>query len=277
MEINSAYFDEEFPNLPLRRLFQKWEVAYFDRADAIVVVSSYLKEYLQRHGANPDKILVNQNGVSTDIVDLKGVGDVRARHGIPAEAFVIGYVGGMEAFRRLPEVVRHIADLRKAGNTDLYFIIVGDGGDMDAVQAAICSERNVLAGAVVLTGWLPHQEVVPYLSTFDVAIFPFTNAYCSPLKLFEYLGAGIPTLGPDTPAVREVFQDGVHLKLVRQDGSDFAEKVLELKADPELRKKLGKEGQRLVLSEYTWEKNAERVVRHMEKFVRPAAKPADST
>ena len=221
LEINSAYFDEDFPGLPLRHLFQKWEVHRFRRADAIFVVSSYLREYLQHRGIPPSKIVVNQNGVNTDVTDLTGVADVRARYGIPADAFVIGYIGGMETFRRLPEVVGYIAQLRRAGNKDLYLLMVGDGAGMNAVRAAIEAERDILEDSVILTGWVPHSDVPGYLATFDLAIFPFTNAYCSPLKLFEYLGAGIPTIGPDTPAVREVFANGIHLQLVKQDGSDF--------------------------------------------------------
>jgi len=78
--------------------------------------------------------------------------------------------------------------------------------------------------------------------------------YCSPLKLFEYLGAGLPTIGSDTPAVREVFKDGVHLRLVKQDGSNLANAILELKNNPPFRKELAIKGQKLVLDEYSWKK-----------------------
>jgi len=264
LEINSAYFDEEFQGLPLRHVFQKWEVARFRRADIIFVVSAYLKGYLEARGITGEKIQVNQNGVTTEITDLSKVEDVRQRYGIPAEAFVIGYVGGMERFRRLPQVVEYVAQLRRDGHTDIYLLMVGDGADMQAVRAAIAAEHDVLQGAVILTGWVPHADVPGFLATFDLAIFPFTNAYCSPLKLFEYLGAGIPTLGPDTPAVREAFEEGVHIKLAKQDGSDFLEKILEMKADSEMRHRMGIAGRKLVLSEYTWERNAERVVQHMQ-------------
>ena len=135
---------------------------------------------------------------------------------------------------------------------------------MVAVQAAIEADRDVLQDAVTCVGWREHSEIPKFLAAFDVAIFPFTNAYCSPLKIFEYLGAGVPTIGPDTPAVREIFSDGVHLKLAKQDGSNFIAAVLELKADPQLRKKLSANGQKLVRTEYTWEKNAERVVTHIQ-------------
>jgi len=264
LEINAAYFDEKFSRIPLRYLLQKWEAARFNQADSIVVVSSYLKTYLVERGVSPEKILVNQNGVNAVATDRNDMSNVRERYGIHKNAFVIGYIGGMESFRRLPEVVNHIAELRRAGNKDICFLIIGDGADMPAVQAAIKAEQDVLGDSVKLAGWQEHGEIPGFLATFDIAIFAFTNPYCSPLKLFEYLGAGVPTIGPDTPAVREVFEDGVHLRLIRQDGSNFASTVLEMKADSGLRIRLGNSGRQLVLNEYTWKRNAERVVGHIK-------------
>jgi len=263
LEINAAHFDESFTRLPLRSVFQKWEVMLFNRADTLVVVSSYLKEYLQARAVCPEKILVNQNGVDATAVSLSGVDDRREQYGIPEDAFVIGYIGGMERFRRLPEVVTYIAEMWRAGNKDIRLLIVGDGVDRPAVQAAIQAEGDEFGHVVILAGWREHTEIPGFLKTFDLAIFPFTNDYCSPLKLFEYLGAGVPTIGPDTSAVREVFEDGVHLGLVNQDGSNFVNTILELKNNPRLRTSLGQKGQALVLNDYTWEKNAERVVSHI--------------
>lgn len=266
LEVNSAFFDEQFPGLPMKWLFQQWEVSRFRQADAVVVVSSYLKDYLQKRGMPADRILVNQNGVNTDLINLDAVPDVRDSYGIPKDAFVVGYIGGMETFRRLPEVIARIAALRRAGHHDVYLLMVGDGSDMPRVKEAVAADYEVLENAVTLTGWVPHAEVTGYLASFDLAIFPFTNDYCSPLKLFEYLGAGLATLGPDTPAVREVFQDDVHLKLVKQDGTDFIEKIMQIKNDPGLGSGLGRAGQKLVLEEYTWEKNAQRVIAHILRF-----------
>lgn len=264
LEINSVYFGEFFIDLPLRSVFQKWEVKRLNQADALVVVSSYLKAYLEARGVGSEKILVNQNGVDEEAINLSGVSDVRDQYGIPGDAFVIGYIGGMETFRRLPQIIASIAELRRAGNDDVYLLLVGDGADMPAVKAAIQAEGESLENALSLAGWQEHSGIPGFLKTFDLAIFPFTNDYCSPLKLFEYLGAGVPTIGPDTPAVREVFEDGVHLMLVNQDGSNFISAILELKNNPRLGNALGRKGQQRVLSEYTWKKNAERVVSHIQ-------------
>ena len=264
LEINSAYFDESFTGLPLRSFFQKMEVMRFRSADAFVVVSSYLKSYLVTRKIPAEKILVNQNGVNIGTIDLAGVKDVKEEYGIPANTFVIGYIGGMETFRRLPEVINYFAELRRKGDDDLYFLIVGDGIDMHAVKAAIEADKDILRDSVKLAGWQDQSQLCRFLRTFDLAIFPFTNDYCSPLKLFEYLGAGIPTIGPDTSTVREVFEEGVHLKLVKQDGSNFISTVLELKAGTQLRNRLANRGRQLVLDKYTWKNNAERVVEHIQ-------------
>ena len=268
LEINAAVFDESFVGLPFRSIFQKLEVMRFNQADALVVVSSHLKAYLENRGISSKKILVNQNGVNAEAIEHTGPCNLRKQYGIPKETFVVGYVGGMETFRRLPEIIGYIAELRHSGNDDIYFMIVGDGRDMSAIQAAIENERDILGDTVKLVGWQPHSEIPKFLAIFDLAIFPFTNAYCSPLKLFEYLGAGVPTVGPDTPAVREVFEDGVHLKLVKKDGSDFLSTLLDLKNNPQLRIELSHNGQRLVLNQYTWKKNAERVVGHIQNMRR---------
>jgi glycosyltransferase involved in cell wall biosynthesis len=106
------------------------------------------------------------------------------------------------------------------------------------------------------------------MAAFDLAIFPFTNPYCSPLKLFEYLAMGLPTIGPDTPAVREIFEDGKHLLLVSQSGSDFKEAIVTLKNSQDLRTLLAMNGRERVVNTYTWFQNAKRVLDHTKRFSR---------
>jgi len=266
LEINAAFFDESIKEIPFKSLFQQLEVNRYKQADAIVVVSSYLKKYLESRGVEPGKILVNHNGVDAETFTSIGKNDIREEYGIPKDAFLLGYVGGMEPFRRLPEVIGYISEMRDAGKSDVYLMLIGDGQDMHEIQRVIEVSSGGLKKSVKCVGWVEHSEISKYLSALDLAVFPFTNDYCSPLKLFEYLGAGLPTIGPNTSAVTEVFEDGVHLKLIEQDGSNFKSAILELKDNEDLRTQLAHNGQQLVLDNYTWEKNAERVLEHVESL-----------
>lgn len=264
LEINSAYFDEKFHAIWLRKLWQFIEAQRYKRADRIVVVSTYLKEYLVLRGVPEAKICVNPNGVNPTRFDHQVLAEKSVhRHtwGIPESAFVLGYVGGMEPFRRLAEVIERFAEMRFQDRT-LYLLLVGDGEDMPKVKATIAKHQNTLDDSVLCLGWQPYEKVPGIISMFDIAIMPFTNPYCSPLKLFEYLAMGVPTIGPDTPAVREVVKGDVHLQLAKQDGSNFVQVVKKLKNSPTMRQQLAAEGKRWVLENFTWEKNAERVMEH---------------
>ena len=267
-EINSAFFDEFLHDIPFRRVLQNLEVKRFSRADSFFVVSSYLEEYLSQRGLDKERILVNQNAVNTksfypiekDYQLAKSLGLQ-----IPENAVVLGYVGGMEVFRRLPEVIDHFKEIRQQGHEKAFLLLVGDGSDREKVEARIQANMADIDGWVKCLGWQPYENIPRLISLFDIAIFPFTNPYCSPLKLFEYLAMEKTVLGPDTPAVKEVFSEGTHLMLVKEDGSDFLDKIKFLIESPEVRQSLAKQGREHVVANYTWEKNASNVVRHINQ------------
>lgn len=271
LEINSAYFDEGYSDFWLRSFFQRLEVNSFRQAHCVSVVSSYLRDYLTARGFPTEKIIVNHNGVNihtfSDPTRNPNANTVLAT--IPSNAYVLGYIGGMESFRRLPLLIRHVANLRRAGVSDLFLLIVGDGKDRPAVQAEILLHASSGQNFTHCTGWLPHEVIPALLHRVDLAVFPYTNPYCSPLKLFEYLGAGIPCIGPDTPAVKEVFTDRQHLLLAAQDGSNFESLVMEVYKSTDRGRAMAQCGQALVRESYTWEQNVSRLLTHIKRHTPP--------
>jgi glycosyltransferase involved in cell wall biosynthesis len=271
VEINAFVFDEHFHNLLLRSLWQNLEVKLLSKADCFIVVASYLRDYLTRRGIEKERILVNPNGVNTELFNGINKSDrniVRAELEIPEKAFVLGYIGGMEPFRRLPEMVEAVADLRRQGENDIYLLIIGDGEQMPLVNQSISKNSDTLQGWVSCLGWQPYEQLPKLMASFDLAVLPFTNPYCSPLKIFEYLAMELPTIGPDIPSVRETFEDGKHLLLVSQDRSVFQDAIITLKKSQYLRTLLAMNGRERVINTYTWFKNAKRVLDHTKRFSR---------
>ena len=271
LEINAFVFDEHFHNVLLRSLWQNLEVKLLSKADCFIVVASYLRDYLTRRGIEKERILVNPNGVNTELFNGINKSDrniVRAELEIPKEAFVLGYIGGMEPFRRLPEMVEAVADLRRKGENDIYLLIIGDGEQMPLVNQSISKNSDTLEGWVSCLGWQPYERLPKLMASLDLAVFPFTNPYCSPLKIFEYLAMGLPTIGPDIPAVRETFEDGEHLLLVSQDRSDLQDAIITLKKSQDLRTLLAMNGRERVINTYSWFQNAKRVLDHTKRFSR---------
>ena len=100
-----------------------------------------------------------------------------------------------------------------------------------------------------------------HVLAFDVALIPAINGYASPLKLFDSMAAGIATIAPDQPNLRETVVDGEHAALF-ESGSveDFESRLAALVADSSLRARIGaKAAHRLSELDLTWDGNAARV------------------
>jgi glycosyltransferase involved in cell wall biosynthesis len=89
-----------------------------------------------------------------------------------------------------------------------------------------------LPGNVVFTGPVPHARLASVLAAFDVGLIPFVRSVAidavNPVKLYEYLGAGLPVLASD---FEEVCQ---YRPLVRtyRTAAEAGAGTVELVADP---------------------------------------------
>lgn len=112
--------------------------------------------------------------------------DFKTKHGIAADHKVLLFVGRIIAEKGIFEVVDAFARIKDKHKTTL--IIVGDGGDFEAVKELI---ENLSIKNVILTGFIPEQEVVAYYSNADILVFPTFFAEGFPMALFNAVGAGL--------------------------------------------------------------------------------------
>ena len=64
--------------------------------------------------------------------------------------------------------------------------------------------RLGLSGRVRFAGRVPSPDVPQVLAAADLAVLPATEEYMNPMKLYEYLGAGLTVVAPDQAAVASV-------------------------------------------------------------------------
>jgi len=266
IEFNATSFDESLEWIPGRELWRREEARQLCYADSISVVSQYLRNYLIT--LNPslgDIAFVNPNGVDTDIfkpLDATTRSAVRMELGIPTDAVVFGYIGGMESFRRLPQVVAQFAALRRSGLDRMFLVLIGTGQDIEEVLHTIDKESSDLTDWVYCSSsWVQHERVPSLMAAFDVGFFPFSNPYVSPLKIFEYLSCALPVIGPDIPGVSDMFDKNCLPFLIRQDGSNFEQVVHYVYDNLKSCRIMAQCGRVLVEREYTWHENASKIVK----------------
>jgi glycosyltransferase involved in cell wall biosynthesis len=253
-------------NVPFADALAALERRNVHDASLVVVVSQVLKDDLVADGVDPDRVLVNPNGVDVDA--LAGVRALdppawRARLG-RAEAPTVGFVGTFglwHGVRLLPAIIEAV----RAARDDVRWILVGSGALFDEVRAEI--SRRGLDDRVELTGMVPRAHAVELLGACDVCVSPHvpnpdgSRFFGSPTKLFEYMGLGRPIVASDLEQIGEVIDhERTGLLCPPGDAQAAADAVLRLLGDPDLRRRLGHAALEEARTTYSWDAHGRRIL-----------------
>ncbi|MDX2051551.1 MAG: glycosyltransferase family 4 protein [Polyangiaceae bacterium] len=237
---------------------QKIEAYVFRQADAIIVVSEFLKERITNLGVPAAKIHVVPNGVDETLFDpTRERVDVRGRLGIAPSTVVVGFVGWFVPWHNLELLLNAFADV--ARGQDARLCLVGDGALKEALL-----EQAVQLGIdqqLVFPGAVPYSQMPDFVAAMDICVIPGSNAYRSPIKLFEYMAMGKPVVAPFYPPIRSVLEpESEGLIFAPDDRQELAAHLDRLLKDPELRRRMGQKGREKVLAKHLWRHVAERVL-----------------
>jgi glycosyltransferase involved in cell wall biosynthesis len=241
---------------PLRstffRLLERWLAR---RTTALVAVSPEVRDDLVALGIGPrEKFTVVRLGIELDERVSANGGDeqgaeTRRLLGIPADRFVVGWIGRMTGVKRTDDVLLAVRRLHEQG-VDAVLCMVGDGPDRDAVE-----RRAHDLGIVRDCLFLGYQnEVAPYYAAFDALILPSANEG-TPVSAIEALAGGRPVVATRVGGVPDVVRDGVDGFLVEPGDVDaMASRLAELASDPALRRRMGEAGRASVHERYSVER-----------------------
>lgn len=250
--------------LSFPRLARRIERSILRRASRVCAVTGVLADMLVELGVERTRILVTPNGVHLEQYANPDAAAARHALGLAGlERPLLGFVGYVRHWHRLDLVLEALAD---PALEECHLALLGEGPAQADLRAQ--AGRLGLLDRVHFTGAHPHGSIPGLLPAFDVAVVPAINPYASPLKLFEYMAAGLAVVAPDQPNLREVLEHGANALLVRpQDGSALLEALASLVNDAPLRERLGGEARRSIEErDLTWRGNARRVVRAVEEL-----------
>jgi glycosyltransferase involved in cell wall biosynthesis len=146
------------------------------------------------------------------------------------------------------------------------------GGSEDRIQAL--RETAVRLGVgdrIVFHGQVPPRAVKDHLADASAAVLPLTRdlisaSFTSPLKLFEYMAAGVPIVASDLPSTREVLSPEESAILVPPDDPRaLAEGLRRALGERALAESLARKAREEV-EEYTWGKRARKIIRFLRSL-----------
>jgi len=112
---------------------------------------------------------------------------------------------------------------------------------------------------------VPHAAVPGLLAAADIGVAPFApdqfralelGWFWSPIKIFEYLAAGLPVVTGDIEELRALLPDEVANFYRPSDPLALAEAIMELEADRPAVRHMSKAARALADEQYTWDHQA---------------------
>jgi glycosyltransferase involved in cell wall biosynthesis len=176
---------------------------------------------------------------------------------------VLVHAGSLSEDRGMSTLIKAMKLLAKRIPT-IKLIIVGSidspAGQHFLKQAILEKiEDNVL-----FTGRVDHKMVPSILTGAEIGLSLLEDVpkYHKniPQKVFEYLAAGLPVVATDLPPLQSYANEIRAIRLVQPgNAEEVAAAVEELLNNPDISRRLGREGRNLVLQKYSWDHEVQKL------------------
>ncbi|MGQ9530449.1 MAG: glycosyltransferase family 4 protein [Candidatus Bathycorpusculaceae bacterium] len=245
-------------------------------ADIIITVSYAMKDELTKLGFPKDKIQVCYNGVdpqkyNPETVSIEHVKKIRDFYGMRDDEPIILFLGrlvGVKGVDKLIMAMPHV--LQKIPKAKL--VIVGLGDLQDYLVNLVKTMR--LHDSVKFNfDFIPEEERILHYAACDVAVFPSLYEPFG-IVVLEAMSMKRPVVvgAAGVSGMREIVipcgeeQCGFHIN--PNNPADIAWGITSALENPEKGKWLGNNGRKRVLSEFTWDKAAQRTIELYEQIIK---------
>ena len=163
----------------------------------------------------------------------------RREHAIPDDHIVYILAGTLDALRGTDVPLRAFA-LALSKDDRLWLLMPGKGPQLEELREL--ARMHGIEHRVWLPGYVPYAEMPRLFAAADAGLsYLLPTGYhegLPPMKVMEYLGAGLPVIASDVPAHRMQLQHESNGLLAPPGPEGFAEAMLRFAADGALRARL---------------------------------------
>lgn len=255
LEINALPADEErrWRQLRLNAIGQDRQEHVLTAADLRIAVSEELADAVRRLvPERPTHVVPNGADVEA-FRELPERREAREHFGLPCQGNLLGFVGSLRPWHGLEFAIEALNTIPEG-----LLVIAGDGPVRSTLEW-LAREQGT-ADRIRWLGRVPHRLIPTLLAALDVALLPYPaidEFSFSPLKLYEYLAAGVPVVASDIGQVRAVLDGGRLGKLVAPGEPAALARAVELiLRDPTAARSLAAAARGPALESHSWDQRA---------------------
>ncbi len=233
-----------------------------------VAISHGLRDELIGCGIEEKKILVAHDGVDLDLFNSVGSDKLILRKDLclPQDRKIVAYIGKFTMMNRSKGVELLFDAFSKVAKEipDSFLLLVGVNREEVSKIENMIESRGISRDNYKLVEHVHHSEAIKYEKAADVLVMSYPNIkhyqlYMSPLKMFEYMAAGVPIVASDLPAIREILNEDNSVLVESDNREKLVEGIRKILQDQELAEKIAKQAF-LDVKNYTWQKRAKKIL-----------------
>lgn len=190
------------------------------------LVSSVSRPLVRRARLLNSHCILIPNGV-----DLKCFKD---QNNLQRQLFII-YAGSLDEWAGLKLVIESFSELR-SHFPEIKMLVAGDGKEKFALQALV--QSLALQDSILFLGRIQYSQLASLLSSAYIGIAMFkpgnAAAFACPLKLFDYMAAGVPIIATDIGELGRVVTESKSGLVTKWDKEEFVAAVVQLSTKKDL-------------------------------------------
>lgn len=234
------------------KFYEKYEKKVAQQLDCVVTVTDHIKQIFEKYHC---KAIVLKNYPLLNDIDCR-LDDYEQRE------CVICYAGGVTEQRGITTLVKSISGINVKLN------IAGD------LNEEYKSELERLPGweKVNYLGYLDRAGISSLYSRSRIGMVTLKDTpnhrYSLPIKMFEYMAAGIPVIASKFPVWEAVIRKvDCGLCVDPNDEQEIARAIQYLLGNPKMAKRMGENGRKAVCERFSWENEASKLLDLYQEMV----------
>jgi len=211
--------------------------------DKIICVNEDYIPIFKNWGIESDKLTFIPNGVDTNKFSP---GNSPVKKKFEGKKLIV-YFGRLHYQKNVDLLIRSFSFIKEK-DPNVKLIIIGSGTDFDKLQKMSKDDDDI-----IMTGFLPDNEMIDYLRAADIVVFPSRGENAS-FTIMEAMSCELPVISSDTGNAKKILGEGRGVLLEKYTEEEIAEKCLNLLKDENNAKDIGKRARAYVEKYHSWKK-----------------------
>lgn len=241
----------------LIKSFERLEERTIEKSDALITICPELYNYVNRLFPEKKQVLIENVADNSEVfkqIDLDV--NIKEQYQLNSNTIIL-YAGTFEPYQGLDLLIESSKDVISKFKNVTFTLVGGNPGQVEHYRQQV--NRKKLNENFVFTGQVSPELVPKFLDVADILVTPRIEGNNTPLKIYSYLKSGKPIVATNHITHTQVLNDRVAI-LTECDAKSFAEGVMKILDNENLRNEISKNAKALADEKYSYDAYVQKTI-----------------